>query len=297
LDEGSVENKLLMSNLPFILLPILFGASAFLFALSLIPAKSALTAQLDALKSREVAERDTAQFSGFGRIFSPERRALLTRQLAEAGWYTVTPAQMGLRVVAGACFGVVLALLLWTTVHITPWLLISLMILVAAMSAYAPIFMLNQAMETRKAAIQKALPEFLDMLAATVQAGLALNAALAYAVDAAPGALGEEIEEVLSEVRLGRSRSEALKAAAERTNQQEFKTAVLAISQSERLGSNIAKVLADLAEDTRHHRITLVEEMAAKLPVKMVFPMAFFMLPCIFVIIFGPIAANYFSPK
>lgn len=286
-----------MSGALFYAIPALFAVSAFLFALSLVPSKSALTSQLDALKSREVAERDTAQFAPFARVFTSDRRALLSRQLAEAGWYTVTPAQMGLRVVAGACFGIVLALLLWTFAHITPWLLVSLMILVAIISAYAPIMMLTQAMEARKAEIQKALPEFLDMLSSTVQAGLALNAAMAYAVDAAPGALGEEVDEVLSEIRLGRNRAEALKAAADRTNQQEFKTAVLAISQSERLGSNISKVLADLAEDTRHHRIMLVEEMAAKLPVKMVFPMAFFMLPSIFVIIFGPIVANYFSPK
>ncbi|HEY1653870.1 MAG TPA: type II secretion system F family protein [Candidatus Tumulicola sp.] len=281
----------------FYFIPFLFGASAFLFALSLIPSKSALTAQLDALKTRDVAERDTAQFASFAKVFTPERRALLSRQLAEAGWYTVTPAQMGLRVVAGAFLGIMLALLLWAFAPIATWMLVSLMILVAVIGTYFPILMLNQAMEARKTDIQKSLPEFLDMLSSTVQAGLALNAAMAYAVDAAPGALGEEINEVLSEVRLGRNRAEALKAAAERTNQQEFKTAVLAISQSERLGSNIAKVLADLAEDTRHHRIMLVEEAAAKLPVKMVFPMAFFMLPAIFVVIFGPIIASYFSPK
>lgn len=278
-------------------IPALFAISAFLFALSLIPAKSALTEQLDALKSRDAAERDTAQYAAFANIFSPERRALLKKQLAEAGWYTVTPAQIGMRVVAGAVLGVILAFGVYTFLHVSGWMVAALMILVAFMSAYSPIFMLNRAMEARKVAIQKALPDFLDMLSSTVQAGLALNQALAYAVDAAPGALGEEIQEVLSEVRLGRSRTDALKAAAERTNQQEFKTAVLAIAQAERLGANISKVLIDLAEDTRHHRIMTVEEMAQKLPVKMVFPMAFFMLPCIFIIIFGPIAANYFSPK
>jgi tight adherence protein C len=281
----------------FYVIPILFAASAFLFALSLIPAKSELTLQLDELKFRSAAERDTAQYAAFARVFTSERQALLRRQLAEAGWYTVTPAQMGLRVMAGAGFGVMLALLMWAFLHIATWALVALMILVAVMSAYSPIFMLNQAMEARKAEIQKALPDFLDMVSSTVQAGLALNAAMAYAVEAAPGALGEEIEEVLSEIRLGRSRIDALKAAADRTNQQQFKTAVLAIAQSERLGSNISKTLIDLAEDTRNHRIMLVEEMAAKLPVKMVFPMVFFMLPAIFVIIFGPIAANYFSPK
>ena len=108
-------------------------------------------------------------------------------------------------------------------------------------------------------------------------------------------ALGEEIKEALSEIRFGRSRSEALRAAAERANQPEFKAAILAISQAERLGSNVSKVLSELAEDTRHHRVMTVEEMAAKLPVKMVFPMVFFMLPAIIVVIFGSLAANYFA--
>jgi tight adherence protein C len=151
-------------------------------------------------------------------------------------------------------------------------------------------------METRKAAIQKALPEFLDMVASTVQAGLALNAALAYAVDAAPGPLGDEIKEALSEIRLGRARADALKAAGERANQPELTNALRIMTQAERLGANIAKLLTDLADDARHRRLMMVEEMAAKLPVKMVFPMVFFMIPAIFTIIFGTVAANYFAP-
>ncbi|MDQ6931999.1 MAG: type II secretion system F family protein, partial [Candidatus Eremiobacteraeota bacterium] len=69
-------------------------------------------------------------------------------------------------------------------------------------------------------------------------------------------------------------------------------TMITAITQAEKLGANISKVLNEIAEDTRHQRIMLVEEQAAKLPVKMVFPMAFFMLPSLFVIIFGAVAAK-----
>ena len=63
------------------------------------------------------------------------------------------------------------------------------------------------------------------------------------------------------------------------------------------MGANIANILNDLAQDARHRRLMFVEEMAAKLPVKMVFPMVFFMIPAIFTIIFGAVAANYFAPK
>jgi tight adherence protein C len=160
---------------------------------------------------------------------------------------------------------------------------------------YLPLSTLDKAIAARKTQVQKALPDFLDMVATTVQAGLSVNQSLGYAVDAAPGALGDEIKACLSEIRLGRARSEALKAAAERLQQQQFTTTITAITQAERLGTNISKVLNELAEDVRNHRIMLVEEHAAKLPVKMVFPMAMFMLPSLFVVIFGALAANYLS--
>ncbi len=136
-------------------------------------------------------------------------------------------------------------------------------------------------------------PIFWTWSARRCKPGLSVNQALAYAIDAAPGALGEEIKAALSEIRLGRARSDALKAAAERLQQQQFSSTVTAITQAERLGTNISKVLNELAEDVRNHRIMLVEEHAAKLPVKMVFPMAMFMLPALFVVIFGALMANY----
>ena len=214
---------------------------------------------------------------------------------SEAGWYTVTPSQMVMRVAAGICFGMVIALVIWKFLHMEVFFVVAFALLALAAASWAPIFALNQAVENRKAAIQKALPDFLDMVSSTVQAGLALNAAMNYAVDVTAGPLGEEIREALSEVRLGRSRADALKAAADRTNHQDFRTAVTAITQAERLGSNVSNVLNDLAEDARHRRLMLVEEMAAKLPVKMVFPMIVFMIPSLFLIIFGSVAANYFS--
>jgi tight adherence protein C len=179
--------------------------------------------------------------------------------------------------------------------HLLPVVQVALIVILFCGITYAPISMLNRAMEKRKEQVQKQLPDFLDMIASTVQAGLSLNASLAYAVDSAPGALGDEIKEALAEIRLGRARSEALKAAADRLNQQEFTTTVAAITQAERLGANVGKILSELADDTRTHRILIVEEFAAKLPVKMVFPMAFFLLPALFVIIFGSLIVNYIA--
>ncbi|HZZ64764.1 MAG TPA: type II secretion system F family protein [Candidatus Baltobacteraceae bacterium] len=275
----------------------LAGVAIFLFAFSLIPQKSPLTKTLNELESRGM-QRDTKRVKNFERIFSKDQRGRMRRKLLEAGWYTVTPAQMGVRIVSGLLFGVVFALVVLFVLHLSPMLMTILGVIVGGVGLYLPIAALEKAIAARKTQVQKALPDFLDMVATTVQAGLAINQALAYAVDAAPGALGDEIKATLSEIRLGRSRAEALRAAAQRLNQQQFTTTITAIIQAERLGTNISKVLNELSEDVRNHRIMLVEEHAAKLPVKMVFPMAMFMLPSLFVVIFGALVANYLSqPK
>ena len=159
----------------------------------------------------------------------------------------------------------------------------------------APNFMLNAAMEKRKLDIQCEIPNFLDMVATTVEAGIALNGALASAVEATSGALGEELKMALSDIRLGRSRSEALAAMSTRANQVDLSTTVTAMIQSEKLGGNIAQVLDELSIEARERRMMRAEEIAAQLPVKMVFPMVFFMLPALFVTIFGAVAADFFA--
>ena len=280
-----------------ITIAVLFAALAFLLAISLIPSKSVLSEQLDALKAREHVTVDEKKLGFLERMFGGERRAWLRLQLIEAGWYTDTPAKFLLRVAAGALFGMIAALVVWQFTGLPSlWVTIIAVLLVFA-GAYLPFIVLNRACEARKSSIQKNLPEFLDMVASTVQAGLALNAALAYAVDAAPGPLGEEIREALSEIRLGRPRADALRAVGDRTNQPDLRNALRVVTQAERMGANVAKLLNDLAEEARSRRLMLVEEMAGKLPVKMTAPMIVCMIPSIFVIIFGSVAANYFAPK
>ena len=279
------------------LIPLLLGVSVFLFAFSLLPSKSILTEQLEDLKARDPLRKDPSESLIVEKLLPEERRAILSRQLVEAGWYTTTPAKFGLRIISGAAFGIVLTLVVWRVFHLPLGLLPVLLALFTFCGGYSPFFSLNRSMEARKGAIQKALPEFLDMVSSTVQAGLALNSSLGYAVEAVPGPLGDEIKEALSEIRLGRARGDALRAVGERTNQPALRNALRVMTQAERLGANISKLLNELAADARHQRLMLVEEMAAKLPVKMVFPMVFFMIPAIITVIFGSVAANYFANK
>ncbi len=283
-----------MQSAMTIAIPLLGAASAFLFALSLIPTKSPLALQLEALKSIPNDASDQSQLAIFEKMFSSEQRGRLSSRLMEAGWHDMTPAKIGLRVASSAGIGAILAILILRVVHLPLGMVVFLALSAAAAVAYLPFAILDRAITARKIAIQKALPDFLDMISTAVQAGLSVNAAMRYA---APGPLGDEIKEALSEMRLGRSRTQALKAAAARAGQQQFSTTIATITQAEKLGSSLANVLKELAEDTRHQRLMAVEEFAAKLPVKMVFPMAFFMLPCLFVIIFGSLIAHYIAMR
>ena len=157
--------------------------------------------------------------------------------------------------------------------------------------------LVDGAIKKRKAAIGHRIPDMLDMVSTTVEAGVALNSALATATASMKGPLAEEIEMVLSDVRLGRNRADAFNAMAQRTHQVDLAAFVMAIVQTERLGGNIGHVLDELAEEARSRRLQRAEEIAAALPVKMVLPMAFLMLPALFVMIFTPIVAQLVGGK
>ena len=281
-----------------LLIAILGSTAAFLFAISLMPSENPVSRALAELEAHgTTATRDSATTRRFERFFSASRRSRLERKLVEAGWYTVTPGRMALRMLGCAIGGFAVSMLLVPMFSMPASAAIVIGLLCGLAGMYLPLGALDKAIEKRKTQVQKTLPDFLDMVAETVQAGLSVNAALAHAIGAAPGALGDEIKSALSEMRLGRSRADALKAAADRLSHEQFSTTVTAIVQAERLGTNISRVLSELAEDVRNHRIMLAEEHAAKLPIKMVAPLALFLLPALFVCIFGSLIANYFAQQ
>jgi len=277
------------------LIAVMFATSAFLFAMSLIPGKSAVTQRLEEMEGLKFSPETGGRAAAFEKLFNDEQRTRLQQQLFEAGWYTVSPAKMGLRIVSGFVFGATVGLALGTYLHRLDVLFVLLMLVFGVCGGYAPYYALKAAVQKRKVEIHRALPDLLDMLATTVQAGLAFNAALGYATEVARGALGEEMRAVLSEIRLGRARADALRSMADRVRVQEVSTTVTAVVQAERLGSNLASVLEELAEDVRNKRMIRAEEIASLMPVKMVIPMALFMLPALFVMIFGGVVAEYLA--
>ncbi|HEY0798645.1 MAG TPA: type II secretion system F family protein [Candidatus Baltobacteraceae bacterium] len=277
------------------ILSLLFAASAFLFLISLVPQRSEVSKRLEELEGLKWDPKTTSRSEVLGRIFSNAQRTQLQQQLMEAGWYKVSPSQIAARIVGG--FGLGLTFGLAICAITSSWTFIFLLSagMLTLCGAYLPYGQLKSAVKARKSQLMRGLPDFLDMLASTVQAGLAFNGALGYAADVTTGALREEIEAVLSEIRLGRSRADALRSMAMRVRQPDISSTVTAIVQAERLGSNLGSVLNELAEETRNKRMMLAEEAAALMPVKMVIPMALFMLPALFVMIFGGVVARFMT--
>ena len=271
------------------------AVSAFLIVFSAFPARSPMAARLKKLE--RVSEKSVSQrIFVIDQIVSKERHSRMQQRLVEAGWYGVTPLAMMMRTIGALGIGVVTALMLALFFN-SNVLAIVTGAFVALLGWRFPSIMLSRALKARKESIQRALPDFLDLLSTTVQAGLALNAALVQATDSTTGALKEELSSMLSEVRLGRPRTDAFNAMADRVNEDSTTTMVTAIVQAEKLGSNLSDVLQELAKETRDRRWFRAEEKAAQLPIKMILPMALFMIPSLYLMIFGPVIARLASHR
>jgi tight adherence protein C len=195
---------------------------------------------------------------------------------------------LGLRVLSaggGFLFAVVIYRLM-LTISTPVALLCSFLVLL--MGILLPDYLLQQAIGRRQYQIRKSLPDILDLLIVSVEAGLGFDGAMAKVVEKMKGPFPEELRRVLQEMQLGKARTPALKDMAVRVQISEVSTFVAAIYQADQLGVSMAKVLHVQADTMRVARSQRIREMAAKLPVKMLFPLILFIFPAIFVIIIGP---------
>jgi tight adherence protein C len=151
-----------------------------------------------------------------------------------------------------------------------------------------PSIWLGQKIKQRKKNITRALPDALDLLTISVEAGLGFDVALQRVTDKWDDELSREFKRVLSDVRLGRSRREGLRDMAERTGVEDIQTFVAAIIQADQLGVSMSKILRLQSDQMRTRRRQRAEEAAQQAPVKMLFPMVFLIFPALFVVILGP---------
>jgi tight adherence protein C len=172
------------------------------------------------------------------------------------------------------------------------FLQIATALLVIAMFLIGPDSVLNRQVEARQYEIRTRLPDVMDLLVISVEAGLGFEQALDRTVSAVPGPLTDEFSRMLGEVRAGSSRADAMRAMDARTNIPEIRSFVLAILQADTFGVSIGRVLRAQADEMRIKRRQLAQERAQKAPVKMLIPMVFCIFPALFVIVLGPAAIS-----
>jgi tight adherence protein C len=157
---------------------------------------------------------------------------------------------------------------------------------------FGPDYLVSMYARRRRDQIRAALPDALDLLAVSVEAGLGLDGAIAKLTEHMDGPLADEFRMTLSEMRIGESRADALRRLGERSDTPEVSSFTRSIIQADQLGTSLGRILRVQAADTRLRRQAAAEERAMKAPIKMLFPTVLFIFPAMFLVILGPAILN-----
>jgi tight adherence protein C len=218
--------------------------------------------------------------------------AKIREQLISAGMYGTTPRKvLGYQVMAAI---VASLFVLWLIPAMGHSLVLAVVLAVAAGVGgwYAPVYYIELKRRKRMELVDKQMPDFIDLLVVTIEAGLGILASMRVASDSMTDPLGQELRLTLQEQRMGLSVGQAIESLGRRADCDNMRIFVRSITQGERLGVSIGTTMRNLSLEMRKRRRAKAEERAQKMPIKMLFPLIFFIFPALFIVILTPMVIN-----
>jgi tight adherence protein C len=225
------------------------------------------------------------------RVESSESEA--RKHLVAAGFYTADPVTfVGYRALTGIALAL---LLLWmTTSGGSGGAMMLFGVMFGALGGWlVPQIVLRKRGDRRLAQIELGLPELIDLLVVTVEAGLGFSGSMQVAATKLPGPLGDEVRLALQEQRMGLSTNEALTSMLHRCDTPSMRSFVRSVIQGETLGVSIGNIMRNLATEMRKRRRAAAEERAQKAPIKMLFPLIFLIFPPLFIVLLYPAIQSF----
>jgi tight adherence protein C len=218
--------------------------------------------------------------------------AKIREKLIAAGMYGTTPRKvLGYQVLCAIAFSL---LVLWLIPAMGGSLILGVVLAVAAGVGgwFAPTYYVELKRRARMEQIDKQMPDMIDLLVVTIEAGLGILASMRVASESMSDPLGQELRLTLQEQRMGLSVGQAIESLGRRADAPNMRIFVRAITQGERLGVSIGTTMRNLSVEMRKRRRAMAEERAQKMPIKMLFPLIFFIFPALFIVILTPMMIN-----
>ena len=222
---------------------------------------------------------------------SEKERQTTRNKLMHAGFHQSNSLSMFYAIKSvTTIFGVMVAVLVYLTIPESKYLY-TLMALAVFVGLVIPDFILRRMINSRQKAIRAGVPDMLDLLVVCTESGLGFNAALRRVADElviSHPELADEVDTVCNKIQAGKPMPEALRELVYRTGLDELMGLVSMLSHASRIGGSLVNSLREYTEDYRDKRQQAAEDVAAKIPVKMMFPMVLFIWPCFFIVAIGP---------
>lgn len=285
---------------------LLIGAGIFVAVATLVPFPERANRQLSAEDAAANARRLQVNRPARDRILVPLGAAVerQLRRLTTDGIIAATERKLLLgamnktwtveRVLAAKLVLAPLGLLAGFTVlaSVGGMKQVMMTVLLVAVGFFGPDAIINRRASARQTAIGRELPDIIDQLTVSVEAGLGFEQALVRTAQSAPGELAGELRRVVRDIQVGMSRARAMNALLERTDVEDLGKFVRAVRLAERQGQPLANTLTIQSDEARMKRQFAAEEKAMQIPVKLTFPLVLFILPALFLVVLGPAAMS-----